>query len=537
MPTGDVSFPTEQPSPSVPPTPASNGHTAAHNGTSIPARVNGGRRASASTRRTAPPAAKHAGPAHRAGTATASVAPSSAVQMRQTVSRMRDEACARARPLVQAGAAPIRVMARMVAELEAALREASIPEATIAETVVNRTIGDVDMRRISAELDGPEYVSLADEMGIALPGEVIGGYTATGDTYHYLHTLMLDFERELLARRFDLRLYDLPGTGNPILRQMLSDHALRHWGYTLPPQQIYLSLGALDGLDKFFRGWSTTLRASGKRDIAVIFPAPGFNVPEWQVESLGMRLHRMTTRVEDNFKITPRMLAQALDEAPDIRAIYLTVSNNPTAFSYTPAELRALCDMLLACEREVLIVADLAYIGTGAPEEDHARMAELRRPGVYERTVFVSSFSKTHTVTGDRCGWVGFGDARFAAQCGPGWTNSTASLPAEWQLRYMANLRLFAERPELAERIRALYHHRRGALVRQLQRLNTGHELFAHINLDDGGTVYNWSQLQRDQDVFSLFSATGIAGVPGSAFGYSDDFVRLSVGCIPVPAE
>ncbi|HZC78485.1 MAG TPA: hypothetical protein VE258_12095, partial [Ktedonobacterales bacterium] len=126
---------------------------------------------------------------------------------------------------------------------------------------------------------------------------------------------------------------------------------------------------------------------------------------------------------------------------------------------------------------------------------------------------------------------------QFAAQCGPGWTNSTASLPAEWQLRYMAYLRLFAERPELGERIRALYHHRRGALVRQLQRLNTGHELFAHVNLDDGGTVYNWSQLQRDQDVFSLFSATGIAGVPGSAFGYSDDFVRLSVGCIPVPAE
>ena len=65
-----------------------------------------------------------------------------------------------------------------------------------------------------------------------------------------------------------------------------------------------------------------------------------------------------------------------------------------------------------------------------------------------ERGVLVSSFSKTHTLTGDRCGWVGFGDARFAAACGPGWTNSTASLPAEWQLRYMAYLRLFAERPE-----------------------------------------------------------------------------------------
>ena len=72
--------------------------------------------------------------------------------------------------------------------------------------------------------------------------------------------------------------------------------------------------------------------------------------------------------------------------------------------------------------------------------------------------------------------------------------------------------------------------------MRQLERLNQRHNVFARINLDDGGTVYNWSQLDPGEDVFSLFCKTGIAGVPGSAFGYSDDFVRLSVGCIPVPA-
>jgi aspartate/methionine/tyrosine aminotransferase len=448
---------------------------------------------------------------------------------------MRDEACARARPLVQAGAAPIRVMARMVAELETALREAGVPEATIAEMVVNRTIGDVDVRRISAELDGAEYVSLADEMGLALPGEVIGGYTASGVTYRYLHTLMLDFERELLARRFDLRLYDVLGAGNPILRQMLSDRALRHWGYTLPPQQIYLSLGALDGLDKFFRGFAMLQREAGIDQTAVMFPAPSFNVPEWQAKSMRLRLHRLYTQPDDDFKVTPQMLRAALDEAPDIRAFYLTVSNNPTAFAYRPEELRALFDVLLAADHPVYIVADLAYIGTGEPGADRARMAEFNQPGVLERTVFVNSFSKTHTLTGDRCGWVGFGDPALAEQCGPGWTNSTASLPAEWQLRYMAYIRLFAERPEIEERIRALYRLRRERLVRQLQRLNQRHGLFERVNLDDNATVYNWSQLRSGEDVFSLFSQTGIAGVPGSAFGYADDFVRLSVGCIPVP--
>jgi aspartate/methionine/tyrosine aminotransferase len=455
---------------------------------------------------------------------------------RAQIAQMREEACARYRVLTQA-AAPIRVMARMVRELEDACHELGIPAEVMGEEIINRTIGDVDLRRVSAKDDGPQFVSLADDMGLALPGELIDGQRATGKTYRWIHEQMLAFERQLLARRWDLRMYDIAAVGNPLLREMLSAYAEREWGFTVPPAQIFLSLGALDGLDKFFRGWSTTLRNAGERDIAVIFPAPGFNVPEWQVMSLGMRLHRMTTRVEDNFKIAPRMLAQALDEAPDIRAIYLTVSNNPTAFSYTPAELRALCDVLLACEREVLIVADLAYIGTGAPEEDRARMGELRRPGVYERTVFVSSFSKTHTVTGDRCGWVGFGDPQVAASATAAWSNCNAALPADWQLRYMANVKLFTERPELGKRIRALYTHRRKRLVKQLRALDAEYGLFAQVNLDDGGTVYNWSQLRPGEDVFTLFGQTGIAGVPGSAFAYTDDFVRLSVGCIPVPSR
>jgi aspartate/methionine/tyrosine aminotransferase len=47
--------------------------------------------------------------------------------------------------------------------------------------------------------------------------------------------------------------------------------------------------------------------------------------------------------------------------------------------------------------------------------------------------------------------------------------------------------------------------------------------------------VYNWSQLRADKTVFDLFGLTGIAGVPGNAFGYSSDHIRLSIGIVPVP--
>src|SRR5260370_40398869 len=106
------------------------------------------------------------------------------------------------------------------------------------------------------------------------------------------------------------------------------------------------------------------------------------------------------------------MLGAALDEAPDIRAFYLTVSNNPTAFAYSYEELRALFDVLR--DRETLVVADLAYVGTADPADDRRRMDAFVDSGILPRTVLAHSFSKTHTLTGDRCGWVGFSDPQLA---------------------------------------------------------------------------------------------------------------------------
>ncbi len=461
----------------------------------------------------------------------------SRADFRATIARMREDASAHARVEFAEGSAPIRIMARMVAEVESAARERTIPEDLISAEVVNRTIGDIDLRKISQTEDGPEYISLADDMGLALPGEMIAGRRCTGETYRWIRARMLDFERKLLGRRFDVRMYDISGTGNPMLRQMIADYALTQWGCPLPPEQIYLSLGALDGLDKFFRGFAVKRRSTGHAETAVVFPAPSFNVPEWQAQSLGLRVHRLQTRPEDHFKVTPTMLADALSNNPDIAAFYLTVSNNPTAFAYTPEELESLFAVLMASGSDATVVADLAYIGTGVPEEDRARMGVFLAPDVQRRCVFVSSFSKTHSLTGDRCGWVGFGDPSMAKAMGVGWTNTTAALPADWQLRYMANIALFQDRPELGQRMRSLYTHRRGRLVRQLHEIDRHLGLFANVNLDDGGTVYNWSQLRAGADAFSLFGQTGIAGVPGSGFGYSDDFIRLSVGCIPVSAD
>lgn len=460
----------------------------------------------------------------------------SEVAQRAAIARMRDEACERARPLVSAGSAPIRVMARMVVELVAACRALGIPEAMIDAGVVNRTIGDIDVRRISASEDGPQFVTLADEMGIALPGEVISSHTAKGRSYRWIQRRMQELERELLAAHVDMRIYDLTGAGVLRLRALLAEHYSRVWGVSFDPQLIFASLGSTDALCKFWQGLAASYRQRGIREYAAIFPTPGFNVPEWQANNLGFQSVAVRTRAEDDFKLTPEALAATLDAHPEARALYLTISNNPTAFAYTPDEIRALYALLDARGSDLLVIADLAYLGTGEPAADRARMQALTEPAARARTAYACTFSKSHTMTGDRFGAMLFGSPELAQTVAAGWANAMASLPADWQLRFMAMVELFGRHPQIEERLRELYALRRGRLVRQLESLNKDRRLFARINLDDSATVYNWSQLAPGEDVFSLFSQTGIAGVPGGAFGYSDDYVRLSVGCIPVPA-
>src|SRR2546427_12960486 len=53
------------------------------------------------------------------------------------------------RPILQQGAGPIRVMARMVAELERQCREFNIADEAMPSEIVNLTISDVNLRLVT----------------------------------------------------------------------------------------------------------------------------------------------------------------------------------------------------------------------------------------------------------------------------------------------------------------------------------------------------------------------------------------------------
>ncbi len=446
---------------------------------------------------------------------------------------IRRECAARWVQRVLTGAVPpIRGMARLTREArdlafaECARRGLARAEAerVVAAGIIDRTIGDVDVRAVTE----PGFTDLAEELGVIIPGENATG----GDQYRRMHARMRELELELLQQRgFDLRMYDIYGVGNPRLREQLRDRMIADYGLEFPIEQIFVSLGGIHSMDRAIRMLRKYFADRGKPCVFG-FPAPGWAVAKWQAEVTNLPVCLITTREDADYKLTPHQLTQLFADVPDLRVLYLAITNNPTAYSYTPDELTQLA-AVIATRPDVMVLADLAYIGTAEPAMDKARMQVFKDCNLIAQTIFISSLSKVMTLTGDRFGWASFGTREIADLMSLGWNNFSAGLPREWQLSFMTYLELYETHPELGAKIRALYTLRRQKLIAQLHALNQTHDVFIEIGRDEGGGIYNWSKLQPGETVFSLFEKTGLAGVPGSAFGYSDKFVRFSVGIVP----
>ncbi|MEO6456925.1 MAG: pyridoxal phosphate-dependent aminotransferase [Chloroflexia bacterium] len=452
------------------------------------------------------------------------------------VRQLRSDAVTRYRPIFREAPSPIRIMARMVREVEAAALKAGISRQVIDREIVNRSIGDVNVRLITEKINGVDYSTIGEDLGLILPGEQIGGRTSAGATHNELNRREEEIERRLLRDyNWDMRVYDVFGVGNPLLREMLAARFEKSWRLPCSAEQTFISIGALDALHKSIMSLGYHFKKKYGTSPTFAFPAPGFAVVNWQAEMSGVKLLKIRTNEKDNFKLTYEQIKQALIDDPELRLLYFTVSNNPTAFSYSPEEIQEVYRAIREDGREFAVLADLAYIGTGVEEEDKERMEAFDTPGALECTLFINSLSKVYTLTGDRCGWVSLQNVEWSEILRVAWNNMTAGLPAEWQLRFTAYVEWFDEHPEIQEKIKSLYNLRREHLKAQLHELNKEHELFDEIGLDDKTTIYNWSKLKPGEDALSLFEKTGIAGVSGNAFGYNEEYIRFSVGFTPIP--
>lgn len=130
----------------------------------------------------------------------------------------------------------------------------------------------------------------------------------------------------------------------------------------------------------------------------VVALEPMYLTYEASLSMAGARLVRVAQASTSGFR--PDIAAIAAAITPATRAIAITTPNNPTGVILTRAELDAIAS--IAIEHDLWVIADEVYSDL-IFEGEHISIASL--PGMAERTVTITSLSKSHAMTGWRVGW------------------------------------------------------------------------------------------------------------------------------------
>jgi aminotransferase len=191
-----------------------------------------------------------------------------------------------------------------------------------------------------------------------------------------------------------------------------------------------------------------------------------------------------------------------------LKAIIVSSPANPTGRVFTGAELRSIVEC--AQEFDLMLISDEVYEHFTLEAADHVATASL--PGAFERTITVSSFSKSWAVSGWRLGYAyGPGDlVGKLAQLGNIYYVCT---PTPLQ---HAMARVLLRDPAYYDRLRTDFARKREIITGALER--AGFRVYPSRS-----SFYTWARIpDRFGDATELneflIRAAGVAGVPGSAF-------------------
>jgi len=306
------------------------------------------------------------------------------------------------------------------------------------------------------------------------------------------------------------------------LREAIARHFNAGGGPLIGPENVCVVPGAQNGL--YFA--SMLLLQAGDEAIML---EPCYVTYEATIGASGATPVMVATRAEDGFRPDPDAIEAAV--TPRTRALLITNPNNPTGVVMTEDELAAIAE--IARRHDLWVVSDEVYEAL-CFEGDHRRIAAL--PGMAERTVTVSSLSKSHAMTGWRAGWlVGpeplMHHAINLALC------VLYGMPGFVQ---QAMLVALEQAETSSDRIRDVLRRRRELMVAQLsgcaglQVLAPQAGMFVMVDVRATG-------LASGEFARRLYDEQGVSVLDGSAFGpgaaghvrlsFTDDEARLEEAC------
>ncbi len=183
-----------------------------------------------------------------------------------------------------------------------------------------------------------------------------------------------------------------PGPGVPALRQAIARHQQRHYGLDLDPDsQVVVTTGCTEGIAASLLG----LVDPGDE---VVVLEPYYDSYTAMIQIAGGVRRPVTLRAPD-FRLDVEALRGAV--GPRTRFVLLNSPHNPTGTVLTPVELQAVAD--LALERDLVVITDEVYEHLTFADHEHVPLSTL--PGMFERTLTLSSAGKSYSVTGWKVGW------------------------------------------------------------------------------------------------------------------------------------
>ena len=186
-----------------------------------------------------------------------------------------------------------------------------------------------------------------------------------------------------------------PGTGLPDLRAAIAEHATRFWDLVYDPDtEVLVTMGATEALA------GALLGILDEGDEVVVFE-PLFDTYAGCIALAGARMSPVVLRpqTDGTYGFDPDEFRAAF--TPRTKAILLNSPHNPTGKVFSPAELAMVAAE--AIERDLVVVSDEVYEHLTFDGAVHVPIATL--PGMFERTITVSSGGKTFNTTGWKIGW------------------------------------------------------------------------------------------------------------------------------------
>ena len=285
-----------------------------------------------------------------------------------------------------------------------------------------------------------------------------------------------------------------PLPGVPSLREAVAAHQLRHYGLDVDPDSdVQVTFGATEAL-------AAALLALVGRGDEVLMLDPAYDSYGAIVELAGGRVRPIPLD-------PPDWRVGAVEPGPAVRVLLLNSPHNPTGRVLDEGEL----DLLAAAcrEHDLIAITDEVYEHL-VYDGRHVPLATL--PGMWERTLTVSSLAKTQSLTGWKVGWV-TGPAALVARVRA--VKQFLTFAGGTPLQHAAAVGLALDATPLAASLRA-----------KRDRLAAGLQEVGFQVLPSAGTYFLNATL-GEEDAAGLCQAlprdAGVAAIPLSAFSSAPD--------------